>query len=189
MQGRVWYVLHVNSFQLACIKQCLGIGSVERAANHLIRHLGLDRQSSPFHIAAVKATSAVVQNAHAQAATLQTMLDDIFEDIYQHFDGMIDADVVYPAEQPLRDALKEFLKTAVPQFDEAIAELEIIKASYGTPDVVDQQDLHTAADQSDSRLREQASDANTTFVATVLMKATRLRRLWLGGDARSPVRP
>ena len=61
---------------------------------------------------------------------LQGGLDAIFRDIFNHFDGMIDKNALNPEEQPVRDALKKYLDQAGPVFQEALKELEKVKAKY-----------------------------------------------------------
>lgn len=85
---------------------------------------------SPFAIAAKSAAIAVVRNAKAQIDDLESNLDTIFTDIYNHFGGMIATAVVSPAEQQAKDAVKQFMVQAKLEFTKVQQDLEKVKAKY-----------------------------------------------------------
>lgn len=72
-------------------------------------------------------TGAISYNAVTQCKVLEQQLLNIFKDIYNHFDGMIDTEEDDPTEKPVRAALKEYFQTAVPRFEELKRDLEKIK--------------------------------------------------------------
>ena len=101
-----------------------------RSSGYLISHLSQTGSQSPFVVAGCLITDAISKLAAAQGQVLGLEIMGILKEIYVYFDSIIDNEAKDPSEQPVRSALKEYLKKAAVEFAELQAELKKIKQRY-----------------------------------------------------------
>lgn len=103
---------------------------MERSNGYITTHLSQEGAQSPFSVAGQLLTTAIDDHAAAESQMLEEVLTTILTEIYNHFDQIIDNKATDPVEQPLKSAIKEYLATAINDFEGQKAELAKIKEKY-----------------------------------------------------------
>ena len=121
----------------------LGTGYVKRQEKVMYDFLDQKGEKSPFHMALEANATADETQTEQLSEKLEAQISAVLEEIWAHFDGMIDPDEQDPAEQPLREELRVFLETASPAFDAFRKGLSEIgrkkKTCVKTEDIADEQ--------------------------------------------------
>ncbi|KAK4550660.1 hypothetical protein LTR36_000239 [Oleoguttula mirabilis] len=104
-----------------------GKGIKDRTLTCFRTHLSLAGDRSPFAILAKNIQSAVHQLAQDECTRLRAEIGRILGNIVTTFDLMISRKEFDPLEIPVRDAVKEFLVTGKPKFEEIRVDLAKLK--------------------------------------------------------------
>ncbi|PIB00158.1 hypothetical protein CB0940_02595 [Cercospora beticola] len=99
------------------LKADKGNGYVKRQEKVMYDYLTQKGEACPFDVAFEAIASAIESQMEQLSEQLEKQISTILEEIWAHFDGMIDPDEQDPGEQPLRDELRGFLEQAVPAFE------------------------------------------------------------------------
>jgi hypothetical protein len=110
-----------------------GTGYKVRVQTIMNSHLSLDDQASPFHQTTERFAEAVKADTQRAAAMLGRKVKNIMEQIHHHCTYMINSKETNPAEEKLKNSLREFLcgnDRGYQHFDDIKADLRRLKRRY-----------------------------------------------------------